>query len=98
MVRGAEMVTVGAAREEFTIQLRSELRRSDWPALSMAVALTFHSPSVGTVTSYDHVAFVAPTTSGVARKLWKAAPTVPSSCRYRLAASRKVSVIAFTPL
>ena len=29
-----------------------------------AVAHTVHSPSYGSVTSYDHVAFVAPTTSG----------------------------------
>jgi hypothetical protein len=47
----------------------------------MAVALARHTPSCGTVRSYDQVAFVAPTTSGRVLNVLKIGATVPSGCR-----------------
>jgi hypothetical protein len=76
--------TVGATPVEEMSQSRVSLRRSDWPALSMAVADMRHWPSWGRVTSYCQVAEVAPTTSGRPRKVLKLEETVPSSCRYWL--------------
>jgi hypothetical protein len=81
---GALMATVGATPVEVISQSRVALRRSDWPALSMAVADMRHSPSCGRVTSYCQVAEVAPTTSGWPRKVLKLDETDPSSWRYWL--------------
>ena len=75
------IVTVGATAVESTVQSRVALRRSAWPMVSTAVALPRHTPSCGSVTSYDQVAFVAPMTSGVPRNVWKMSSTVPSACR-----------------
>ncbi len=66
---GAVIVTVGGTAVALTSQVRSACRRADWPAVSTAVACIVHSPSYGTVTSYDQVALVAPTTSGVTRNV-----------------------------
>jgi hypothetical protein len=85
---GALMATVGATPVEVISQSRVALRRSDWPLVSMAVADMRHSPSCGRVTSYCQVAEVAPTTSGVPRKVLKLEETDPSSCRYWLLAFR----------
>ena len=49
------------------------------------------------MSSYSHVAAVAPTTSGSLRKELKVSPVVPSSCRYRFWASRAEMVMALTP-
>ena len=67
MIAGVVIETLGAIAFALTSQVATELRRSDWPAVSTAVACIFHSPSNGTVHSHDHVAFVAPTTSGTPR-------------------------------
>src|SRR6266508_1744464 len=85
---GVLIATVGAAPVVVMSQSRVALRRSDWPALSMAVADMRHSPSCGRVTSYCQVAEVAPTTSGRPRKVLKFDEALPSSCRYWLLASR----------
>ena len=57
-------MTDGATAFELTVMSRVALRRSAWPAVSYAVALARQTPSCGSVTSYDQVALVAPTTSG----------------------------------
>ena len=69
IVVGALIDTVGAAPSSLTIQERSPVSRSDSPSVSMARALAFQVPSTGTVISLDHVVFLAPTTSGVIRKV-----------------------------
>ena len=84
---GALMATVGATPVEVISQSRVALRRSDWPALSMAVADMRHSPSCGRVTSYCQVAGRADHV-GQARKVLKLEETDPSSCRYWLLAFR----------
>ena len=48
---GAEMDTVGGWPFSVTIQRRSEVSRSDWPAVSRARAWAHHSSSNGTVIS-----------------------------------------------
>src|SRR4029453_4043400 len=85
---GALIATDGATPVEVISQSRVALRRSDWPALSIAVADMRQVPSCGRVTSYCQVAEVAPTTSGVPRKVLKFEETDPSSWRYWLASSR----------
>ena len=42
---GVAIVTVGGTAVSLTIQVRSALRRSDWPAVSTAIACIVHSPS-----------------------------------------------------
>ena len=81
MATGSWIVTLGAMAVDEMSQSRTALRRSAWPMVSVAVALPLHSPSCGSVTSYDQVAAVAPMTSGVPRKVLKMASTEPSSCR-----------------
>ena len=68
MTVGAEMDTVGGWPFSVTSQVRSAVSRSDWPAVSRARAWVSHSSSNGTVTSWDQVVLVAPTTSG---STWK---------------------------
>ena len=85
---GALIATDGATPVEVISQSRVAPRRSDWPLLSIAVADMRQVPSCGRVTSYCQVAEVAPTTSGVPRKVLKLEETDPSSCRYWLASSR----------
>src|SRR5687768_11942399 len=92
------MATVGATPVEVISQSRVSLRRSDWPLVSMAVADMRHSPSWGRVTSYCQVAEVAPTTSGVPRKVLKLDETDPSSWRYWLLELRNQKLRALTPL
>src|SRR5687768_2466682 len=69
IVTGSPIDTVGAAPSSLTTQKRSPVSRSDSPLVSVARALAFQSPSTGTVISLDHVVFLAPTTSGVIRKV-----------------------------
>ena len=85
---GELIATDGATPVEVISQSRVAPRRSDWPLLSIAVADMRHSPSCGRVTSYCQVAEVAPTTSGVPRKVLKLDETDPSSWRYWLLSSR----------
>jgi hypothetical protein len=85
---GVLIATVGATPVEVISQSRVALRRSDWPEVSIAVADMRQVPSCGRVTSYCQVAEVAPTTSGVPRKVLNSEETDPSSCRYRLLSSR----------
>ena len=85
---GELIATDGATPVEVISQSRVALRRSDWPALSIAVADMRHSPSCGRVTSYCQVAEVAPTTSGGPRKVMKLDETDPTCWRYWLASSR----------
>jgi hypothetical protein len=49
--------------------------------VSTARAWAFQVPSLGTAISRDHVVLVAPTTSGVIRKVCPVLETVPSACR-----------------
>jgi len=63
------IVTDGATAVELTSHERSALRMSGWPAVSTAMACIVHLPSNGTVNSCDHVALVAPMTSGSPRKV-----------------------------
>ena len=49
--------------------------------VSVARARAFQVPSAGTVISLDHVVLLAPTTSGVIRKVWPVEETEPSSWR-----------------
>ncbi len=78
---GAVIVTVGGTAVELTSQVAVAARRSDCPAVSTAVAQMVHWSSYGSVTSYDQVALVAPTTSGRTRNELYTALTVPSSWR-----------------
>ena len=78
---GCVIDTVGGCPFSVTIQVRSAVSRSDWPAVSVALAWARHLSSYGTVISYDHVVLRAPTTSGLTWKVLQMAETVPSSCR-----------------
>ncbi len=78
---GVVMATLGAIAVAETSHVRTALRRSDWPAVSTAMACIVQSLSYGTVTSYCQVALVAPTTSGTVRNVLYVALVEPSSCR-----------------
>ena len=66
---GEVIATVGGTPLAETVQSRVSPRRSLCPVVSTAVAVIFHCPSTGSVTSYCQDVDVAPITSGSPRKV-----------------------------